>query len=111
MLGDAVGACGDFALEDLFSEDLYLDIVKGTYKKELAIAEVTEITLPSEGMLWKKIEGFLKKHGIEKPNKGSVAKRLRNRLSQMKDANELPDETKEKAITLFQEIRGAFGED
>ena len=61
-------------------------------------------------MLWKKVEGALKKEGIKKPNKGSVAKRLAGRLSKMKDVSELPPETKERAIKLFQTIRKAFGE-
>ena len=46
--------------------------------------------------------------GIE-INKGPIAKLLRNRLSNMKDISELPEETKEKAIKLFQKIRNAFG--
>lgn len=104
LLGDAVGANGDFALEDLFTEDFYLEVVKETYPK------VKEITLQDEGMLWKRVEGALKRKRI-KANKGSVAKRLRKRLSAMKDTSELPEKTKEKAVMLFQAIRKAFGEE
>jgi energy-coupling factor transporter ATP-binding protein EcfA2 len=104
LLGGAVGVDGDYALEDLFTEDFYMECVKKTYQ------DVNEITLQSEGMLWKRVEGALKEKGIKKPNKGSVAKRLRNRLSNMKDASDLPPETKERAIKLFQTIRKAFGE-
>ena len=109
MLGDAIGASGDFELEDLFSHDFIIDIVKEVYSKQLANAEVDEIVLQGEGMLWKRIEGFMKEKGI-KINKGTLAKRLRKKLSGMEDASELPDETKEKAIKLFQVIRNALGE-
>ena len=43
-------------------------------------------------------------------NKGPIATRLRKKLSNMKDASELPDETRCKAIKLFKAIRSAFGE-
>ena len=109
LLGDAVGASGDFELEDLFSDDFIIDIVKEVYSKQLANAEVDEITLQSEGMLWQRIERFMKGQKINKINKGSVAKQLRKRLSNMKDTSEL-EETKEKAIKLFQVIRNALGE-
>ena len=110
LLGEAVCADGDFELEDLFPENFMKEIVNETYSRELAHANVDDITLQSEGMLWARIEYSLKEIGI-KANKGSVAKRLRNRLSNMKDTSELPDETKEKAIKLFQAIRDAFGEE
>ena len=109
LLGNAVDASGDFALEDLFPEEFIVDIVKEVYKRELAAADVDEITLQGEGILWQKIKRFMKDKGI-KINKGPIAKRLRNKLSSMKDISELPPETKENAIKLFQEIRKAFGE-
>ena len=105
LLGDAVGASGDFAIEDLFPEDFYLESVGETYPG------LNEITLQGEDMLWSRVERALKKKGIKNRNKGSVAKRLRKRLSSMKNASELPPETKEKAIKLFQTIRKAFGEE
>ena len=76
-------------LEDLFSDDFIIDIVKEVYSKQLANAEVDEITLQSEGMLWQRIERFMKGQKINKINKGSVAKQLRKRLSNMKDTSEL----------------------
>ena len=109
LLGDAAGINGDFALEDLFPENFITDIVKETYTKQLAAADVNEITLQGEDILWRRIERFMKENGIE-INKGPVAKRLRKKLSDMNDISELPPETKEKAIKLFQTIRNAFGE-
>ena len=110
LLGNAVSVPGDFALEDLFPENFIMDIVKEAYSKQLAAADVDEIVLPGEDILWRRIERFMKGNSIE-INKGPIAKRLRDKLSDMKDINELPDETKENAIKLFQEIRKAFGEE
>ena len=111
MLGDAVGVEHDFELEDLFPEDFMKEVVKETYSKELADVSVAEMILKGEDLLWDRLERYLKGIGIEKPNKDSVAKRLRDRLGKMKDISELPEETKERAIQLFQTIRKAFGEE
>ena len=110
LLGNAVGACGDFALEDLFPENFITDIVKEVYSGQLVAAGVDEITLLGEDTLWRKIKHFMEDRGIEGINKGPIAKQLRNKLSDMKDVSELPEGTKEKAVKLFQEIRNAFGE-
>ena len=110
LLGDAVGADGDFELEDLFPEDFMKEIVKETYSREIANTDVGEITLQGEGIIWDRIESFLKGKGI-KANKGSIAKRLRKKLNDMNDASGELDETKEKAIKLFQTIRNAFDEE
>ena len=109
LLGDVVGAPDDFALEDLFPENFMKNVVKETYSKELANIDVNEISLPSNGIMIKRINGFLKQMNI-KSNNGSISKQLRNKLSSMKDISELPEETKEKAIKLFEVIRKAFGE-
>ena len=90
-------------------ENFITDIVKETYTKRLAAADVNEITLQGEDILWRRVERFMKENGIE-INKGPVAKRLRKKLSDMNDMSELPPETQEKAIKLFQTIRNAFGE-
>lgn len=112
LFGEAVGACGDFELEDLFSsEDFYVKLVKETYKTALAAKGVGEIKLQGKDMLWKEIVGFFKKHKIENPNKGLIANRLQKKLIRMKDASELPEETQEKARKLFQAIRNALGEE
>ena len=110
LLGEAVGACGDFALEDLFAENFIIDIVKEAYNRQLAAEDVDEITLQGDGIIWQRIKRFMKGKGIEKINKGPFAKRLWNKLSDMNDVSELPEGTEEKTTKLFQEIRKAFGE-
>lgn len=107
LLGEAVGASGDFALEDLFPEVFVTDIVEEFYREDLELKGIDKITLQGKDMLWKRIERFMTEQNI-KINKGPIAKRLRKKLSIMKDASELPDETKEKAIKLFQAIRDAL---
>ena len=111
MLGDAVGVEHDFELEDLFPEDFMKEVVKETYSKELADVDVAEMILQGQDLLWDRLERYLKQKGIENPNKDSVAKRLRDRLGKMKDISELPEETTEKVVKLFQRIRKAFGEE
>lgn len=110
LLGDAVGAEGDFALEDLFPDDFITDIVKEVYSKELVSSGVDNITLHGEDMLWKRIERFMTKKEI-KITKGAIATRWRKKLSDMKDFNELPKETQGKTIKLFDVIRDAFAEE
>ena len=109
LLGDVVATCGDFAIEDLFPEEFITDFVTDAYSKELTTADVHEIVLQGNDMLWKRIEHFMGEKGIP-INKGPIATRLRKKLSNMKDASELPGETRCKAIKLFKAIRSAFGE-
>ena len=107
LLGDAVGANGDFALEDLFPDHFVADIVQEFYHAEFARAGVTDITLQGNDMLWKRIERFMAEKGIT-INKGPIAKRLGWKISSMKEASELPPETRDNAIRLFAKIRSAI---
>ena len=110
LLGDAVGACCDFALEDLFPDDFYIDAVEEFYSKELKDKGISGITLQGKDMLSKRVERFIKNNEI-KFNKGSIAKRLARKINGMKNSSELPHETRERAIKLFQKIRSALGEE
>ena len=109
LLGEVVEASGDFAIEDLFQEKFVTDIVKEFHSEDLTNAGIKEIQLKGKEILWRKIEHFMKENSIE-INKGPITKRLCNKLRDMNDISELPEETKEKAIKLFQAIRSAFGE-
>ena len=109
LLGDAVGSCGDFAIEDLFPENFITDIVKDVYSKELASVAINEIVPQGSGILWKRIVCFMRERGI-KIDKSKTATRLRKKLSNMETASELPDETRCKTINLFKEIHNALGE-
>jgi energy-coupling factor transporter ATP-binding protein EcfA2 len=108
VLGTVVGAPGDFAIEDLFPDDVYMDAARKTYEKQLAAAGAPAIALSGGGMLCKRAERAFAAAGITSFNKGSVAKRLRDGLRRMKTTGELPNTTKDYATKVFAAIRAAL---
>ena len=53
-VGECVGVADrDFAIEDLFTEDFYCDVVEKVYAKPLQAAGVTKLALPPGGLLCK----------------------------------------------------------
>jgi predicted ATP-dependent endonuclease of OLD family len=109
-LGEVVGVSGrDFAIEDIFPEDFYLERVKQVYKKELAAAGVEKIELKGSDQLCKRVERSLEPLGI-KFNKGSVAKVIRADLSHLKDLGELPEPTKGMARKLIAAVASSLPE-
>ena len=109
MLGEAVGVTHDFALEDLFTEDFFIEAVWEVYSKDLEAKGVTEIAPDpnAQDMLWKRVERFMKDNGI-KINKGPIAKQLVKKIYSMENSSELPCETRNYAIALFQKISDAL---
>ena len=108
LLGEAVGVNRDFALEDLFREDFFIETVWEVYSKELEAKDVSEIKLQGDDMLWKRVDRFMKDNEIKKINKGPIAKRLARRINGMQKSDELHCETRNYAINLFQEISDAL---
>jgi predicted ATP-dependent endonuclease of OLD family len=107
-IGSAVGLQNrEFAIEDMFPEDYYRTAVEEVYKKQLAAAGVASLTLKGSDMVVKRVERAFVDVGITF-NKGSVAKRLRQRLSHTKAANELPADTLTRARDLIKSINNAF---
>lgn len=107
-LGDAVGVTGrDFAIEDLFPDDFYVERVLRAYKKQLDVVGVTTLKLQGADMLCKRVERALNEHGIVF-NKGSVAKLLRNDLARMAQFSELPASTQAHAQKLFGKLNEAI---
>lgn len=106
-LGESVGVPGrEFSIEDLFPETFYLERVKRAYERALTAAGA-EPTLQPGGQLCKRVERAMA--ALQIPfNKGPVAKLLRADLSRMKDAQELPSDTRTKAAKLFATIAKAF---
>jgi predicted ATP-dependent endonuclease of OLD family len=106
-LGDAVGVTsGEFSVEDLFPDDFYMARVKRAFDKVLATA-ASQPKLQPGGQLCKRVERAFSDAGLAF-NKGSVAKLLRADLGRMKDAGELPADTRAKAAKLFGAIRKAL---
>jgi hypothetical protein len=110
MLGKAVGqsADSDFAIEDMFPEDFYLEKVMEVYGNQLKTHGIKRLKLKGSGLLCDRVNRAMEESGIDKFNKGSVAKRIKTALVQMKSAEELPDGTKEKAANLIKSIIDAF---
>jgi predicted ATP-dependent endonuclease of OLD family len=107
-IGPSVGIKDrEFAIEDMFPEDYYRKAVEETYSKPLAVAGVTTLTLKGSDMVVKRVERAFEALGIVF-NKGSVAKRLRHRLSQMKTTSDLPPDTLTRARELIKSINAAF---
>src|SRR5579884_518786 len=103
-LGSCIGKSGEkVSIEDLFPQDWYVERVKRVYAKQLTAAGVQDLDPVGDDQLWKRVKRALESHGI-KFNKGSVAKVIRSDLASMKDAQELPSCTREKAIALFEKI-------
>ena len=103
-LGEIVGASGrEFAIEDIFPEDFYLERVKRAYKKQLAAVGAKTIELVGDDQLVKRVGRAMEAFGI-KFNKGSVAKLIRADLSRMKEVSELPDQTREMGKSLLAAI-------
>ncbi len=110
-LGNIVGTeSGEFAIEDLFPEEFYLEMVEQVYGKQLKLANITtsKLRLKGNDQLVKRVERALANAGFEGFNKGSVAKALRLAISKMKDLQELPEETRTRAQTLIETINNAM---
>jgi predicted ATP-dependent endonuclease of OLD family len=110
LLGTAAGEAEtcEFALEDLFPDEYYLKKVGDVYKKELAAAGGKKLALKGSDLLCNRVTRALGDAGVEKFNKGSVAKRIKSDLIAMKSADELPAGTKDKAERLFKAVNSAF---
>ena len=108
-LGPLVGVSDrPFAIEDLFTEDFYIERVWEVYKKELTAAGIKKLDLKGPDRLVSRADRELSNANI-KFNKGSVAKIIRRDLIAMKSMNDLPPETQERATKLIEAIRKAYG--
>lgn len=115
MLGKVVESSEtDFAIEDLFTVDYFIDVVSAAYKKELTAAgSPSLLPLPPGGLLWKRASRALEAHGIVygSGQKGRVAKALRASLLRTPTFDKLPTETQEMARKLIAKIRAIFPSD
>ncbi len=111
MLGPAAGSTdAEFAMEDLFTDEYFADIVAQVYNKELQVAGAPLLlTLDEGGLVWKRASRSLQKFGISygSGQKGRVAKALRNSISKADKLAELPEATQAMARKLMESIRMA----
>lgn len=106
LLAEAVGLSRDidFAIEDIFPESYYLEKVKEVYGKQIAAGGKGALKLQGDGLLCDRVESALKDYGVEHFNKGSVAKRIRTSIRQMKSLDDLPADAKDRGQKVITAI-------
>ena len=102
MLGAVLGIEGNRCLEDMFTEDYYLDFVHESYLKELGKSKLS-LQPQDEHTIVQRVEVALKINGIETFNKGRVAKRIMKDLAG-KSLEDLPTETVENFSKVIAEV-------
>ena len=103
-LGDVLETKEQRTLEDLFAEDYYLKHVNAAYEKELG-GQPLQVAAEKKRSVVERIEEALAAKGVEKFNKGRVAKRIMTDLAKKKLA-ELPKETVEKFKKVVAAVNG-----
>ncbi len=106
MIGEAIGATGDAAVEDLFPEAFFLEAVKEVYKDRLSAPALASLELSPGGTLGNRAEAAVAAHNLGF-SKGAVARHICAKIRHMKDAKELPAQTQERASKLFEAIAKA----
>nr|VFK57294.1 MAG: AAA ATPase domain-containing protein [Candidatus Kentron sp. TC] len=101
LLGRVLGVEGNRCIEDLLDEAYYLDFVRAAYGKELG---GKELSAPRDKRsVVQRVETTLKSLGIEKFNKGRVAKRIMQDLAG-KSPDAVPSETADNFAKVIAEI-------
>jgi hypothetical protein len=109
MLGKAAGITKtDSAIEDLFSDEFYVDCVNSAYGTSIKMAD-----LPIDGsmMITKRVEHVLKsRFGRDKLDKGKMMNELLKHFDSWYEASKLPPGTADRAEKLFKSINAAFAD-
>lgn len=104
LLNEAAEFQCDGAIEDLFTEDYYCKAILAVYKRHLPEEVTSNFKLrPGDGLA-KRAEQTLSEYRLQF-NKGSVAKVLCKQIREMKTADDLPEQTKKRAIALLSTLR------
>lgn len=107
MLGRAVGTTNsEFAIEDLFPDDFYLECVNEAFATNLSTADIPNVDSPQ---LSKRVETALVKKGrITTLDKGQILGAIQRRFDTMNTLDDLPAGTADLAAKLFAKINGEF---
>lgn len=107
LLGKIVGSSNtEFAIEDLFPEQFYLDCVNEAYGTNLTAAD---LVLPGSPQLCKRVEAALVAKGrVKALDKRPIMDALQRRFDAMHTLSDLPTSTAELATVLFGKINAAF---
>jgi energy-coupling factor transporter ATP-binding protein EcfA2 len=107
-LGDIAGAKGrEFAIEDLFPTDFYLEVVNEAYSANLAETELSD----SDGQqVRKRVEAALQRKGRikEELDRRAVMRVLLKRFEKMTKPADFPSGTADKARKVIDAINKAF---
>jgi len=103
-LGDVLGVKEQRTLEDLFDEDYYMGHVNAAYQKELGSQPLT-ISPDRMRPIVERVEEALRANGVDKFNKGRVAKRIMFDLPKQRLAD-LTKETVDNFTKVIEAING-----
>jgi hypothetical protein len=96
----------DAAIEELFTDEYYLEMVNTAYGVKI---EMTELPKDGSDMITKRLEPVMKmKYGYEF-DKGRVVAEMLKRFDKWREAKDLPTGTADRAEQLFKTINAAFG--
>lgn len=112
MLGEGTGSSKrEFAIEDLFSTDYYLDCANEAYRTNLKTSDLPEVTDAGSDQNCKKVEAALEKIGqVKELDKRRVMNVIQRRFDKVRKKEELPQGTFDVARKLFEKINAAFSE-
>lgn len=115
LLGEVLGRQTEATLEDLFSDEFYLDFVNKAYERDLGGNPLTvkELNADQQQQLVRRVDSALRNRGMSPNsegwafNKGRVAKLLMTELPK-RNLADLPDEMVERFEQLFKSINEAM---
>jgi hypothetical protein len=96
----------DAAIEELFPDEYYLDMVNAAYGVKIKMTD-----LPADGsdMITKRVEVTMQAKHQREFDKTRVVAEMLKRFDTWSEAKDLPPHTAEKAERLFKTINNAFG--
>lgn len=107
-VGDVLDTKDQRTLEDLFDENYYLSHVNAAYRKELG-GQPLAISADKARAIVDRVEEALKTKGVDKFNKGRVAKRIMDELPRKK-LTDLTPGTVEKFKKIIAAINGVVAD-
>jgi len=96
----------DAAIEEMFTDEYYLDMVNTAYGLRINMSE-----LPQDGsdMITKRLDPVMEARYGQKLDKGRVVAEMLKRFDTWHDVKDLPTGTADRAAQLFKSINAGFG--
>jgi hypothetical protein len=95
----------DAAIEEMFTDEYYLDMVNAAYGLNIKLSD-----LPEDGsdMITKRLGPVMEARLGNKLDKGRVVAEMLKRFDTWREASDLPTGTADRAAQLFKTINAAF---